>query len=299
MANTQVKFVSPKRVTVQTSQGDRLTLGLTSVVPTEFQHDEAELIAALFDKYYKGDPKVIDGPILRGMYQYGFRCGIYWHGADRNEERQRVGAQIRSLREERRMDVRELAGLADLDPSNLNRIEMGKFAPNLDILGKIATALDCHIEFVPDSNRVDMNSHVYPDNKQAWIVSCREGDFRISDCISANGGFHWCLGDCKANHGDIVYVYIEEEDRIVYRMEVTSTDQPYDMWIAQEEPFWVDRVREDSIESGKLYTYLQLYSTSRRKRLTKQDLMEAGVPMNDGSAFKLDDSSFKHIKRLF
>lgn len=135
---TIVKFVSPTKVAVQTSQGDRFTLGLSNAVPLVLQQQDAAVIAQLFEKYYKGDPAVIMGPIYRELLIRGGWSQINWYGPDRNAERERIGAQIRSLREQRKMDAKDLAILADLDASNLSRIEKGKYSAGLDILCKIA-----------------------------------------------------------------------------------------------------------------------------------------------------------------
>ena len=112
---TKCKFVSLDKVTVETSQGDRFTLGLSGVIPFEMQEQHCQIIAALFDKYYQGDPSVIMGPIFRGMYQCHCWAGIFWYGPDRENERERIGAKIKSLRMERRMDARDVAQLADID----------------------------------------------------------------------------------------------------------------------------------------------------------------------------------------
>ena len=78
------------------------------------QEQHCQIIAALFDKYYQGDPSVIMGPILRGMYQCHCWASIFWYGPDRENERERIGAKIKSLRMECRMDARDVAQLADI-----------------------------------------------------------------------------------------------------------------------------------------------------------------------------------------
>ena len=87
---TKCKFVSLDKVTVETSQGDRFTLGLSGVIPFEMQEHHCQIIAALFDKYYLGDPSVIMGPIFRGMYQCHCWASIFWYGPDRENERERI-----------------------------------------------------------------------------------------------------------------------------------------------------------------------------------------------------------------
>lgn len=44
---TKCKFVSLDKVTVETSQGDRFTLGLSGVIPFEMQEQHCQIIAAL------------------------------------------------------------------------------------------------------------------------------------------------------------------------------------------------------------------------------------------------------------
>ena len=140
---TKVKFVSLNKVTVETPQGERFTMGLSGVVPIGLQEQNAKVIAYLFDKYYTGDLSVVMGPIFREMLRMGCWATPYWVGPDRDNERERIGAQIRRLREERNLEAKELAQYADIDASNLSRIEKGKYSPGLDVLCKIASAMDC------------------------------------------------------------------------------------------------------------------------------------------------------------
>ena len=69
---------------------------------------------------------------------------------DRQEERTRIGRKIRQIREEKGIDAKELAKLANIDPANLSRIEQGKYSVGLDILSKLAFVLGCHIDIVPN-----------------------------------------------------------------------------------------------------------------------------------------------------
>lgn len=294
-----VKFVSPKRVTVQTSQGDRFTLGLSEVVPFEFQQQEAEVIAKLFDIYYKGDPSVIMGPILRGMCQYGCFGSIYWYGPDRDQERERIGAQIRSLREQRRFDAKELAQLADLDASNLCRIEKGKYSPGLDILVKIATALDCTIEFVPASHRIDFGVHAYPEKNKTWLITAKRDTFLLAECLAKYGGYHWQQGRYNVSLGDTIYIYLSEERRIAYRMEVESINEPYDKWMAKEEEFWVDKNRINESEVGKKYAYLELIDSSDSDKMSEDNLAKHGFLRAPLGTKELEGDLLKYIERHF
>ena len=69
-------------------------------------------------------------------------------GPDRNADRERIGLRIKTMREERQMDAKTLAQKAGITPANMSRIEQGKYSPGLDILCRIASAMDMQLDFV-------------------------------------------------------------------------------------------------------------------------------------------------------
>ena len=71
------------------------------------------------------------------------------------------------------MDAREVAQLADIDASNLSRIEKGKYSAGLDILCRIAAAMDCHLDIVPNSTRVNMAGHIIPENHKKRLITAK------------------------------------------------------------------------------------------------------------------------------
>lgn len=298
--NTIVKFVSPTRVAVQTSQGERFTLGLSNAVPLALQQQDAAIIALLFDKYYKGDPAVIMGPIFRDMLIYGCWSKIYWYGPDRNAERERIGAQIRALREQRHMDAKDLAVLADLDASNLSRIEKGKYSAGLDILCKIATALNCTLEFVPDSNTIhSLPQPVLEYEHQDILITAKRSTFLLDECLRKYGEFHWQQTRFNVHPGDTVYIYVSEERAIKYRMNVVEVDKPYDRWMSKEEEFWTDHARIDADESTTRYALLKLEAVSKSGKLTEENLMEHGFLRAPQGIKHLEGDLLKFIKRRF
>jgi HTH-type transcriptional repressor of puuD len=64
------------------------------------------------------------------------------------DERERIGARILSLRKGKGFSQRELAKMTGLTQQSIARIELGRVSTGLDILSKIAEALDCEIDFV-------------------------------------------------------------------------------------------------------------------------------------------------------
>ena len=81
--------------------------------------------------------------LLNGVSFMGMSSG------DRQGERTRIGKKIRQIREEKGIEAKDLAKLANIDAANLSRIENGKYSVGLDILSKIASAIGYHIDIVP------------------------------------------------------------------------------------------------------------------------------------------------------
>ena len=160
---TDVEFIDPIRVRVETSNGDVYIIGYTDStnyqIELQCDHFYTKCVAAIFDKYYDGNEKTIWGPILAAM----FRTNIYpfmWVMMDKDKERARIGSRIVELRKERKMDAKELAQKVGIDPGNLSRIEKGHFSVGIDILNKIASVLNMKLDFVPIEKQV-----IVEDNK--------------------------------------------------------------------------------------------------------------------------------------
>ena len=63
-------------------------------------------------------------------------------------DRERIGNRIREIRMKKCLTAEQLAQLTGLKQQSISRIEMGKFSTGIDILSKIADALDCTIDFI-------------------------------------------------------------------------------------------------------------------------------------------------------
>lgn len=300
---TKVKFVSLNKVTVETVQGDRFTMGLSGVVPIELQEQDAHIIACLFDKYYQGDPSVIMGPIYREMLRIGCWATPYWYGPDRNNERERIGAQIRNLREQRHLEAKELAQFADIDASNLSRIEKGKFSPGLDVLCKIAAAMDCSVEIVPNgatryNYTVNCASHLVPEEHRSILITAKRSTFLLAECLAKYGEFHWQQTRFNINTGDTVYIYVSEEREIKYKMSVELVNELYDRWMSKEEEFWVDKGRIQD-ESQTKYALLRLVAESHSGKLTEENLLKHGFLRAPQGIKYLEGDLLKFIERKF
>lgn len=63
----------------------------------------------------------------------------------RNDIRQRIGAELRALREARGITTRELAEQCGLIQSHIVRIESGRYGFTIDTLNTVCTALGAEI----------------------------------------------------------------------------------------------------------------------------------------------------------
>lgn len=67
---------------------------------------------------------------------------------EKQNDRQRIGKRIAELRKVKGLTQAKLAELAGLTSGNIARIETGKHSTGIDILSKIASALDAKIDIV-------------------------------------------------------------------------------------------------------------------------------------------------------
>lgn len=65
-----------------------------------------------------------------------------------NEKRKAMGESIRELRTAQGWTQEQLAEIAGITTSNLGRIEAGRYAVSLDVLNKIAGALNAELRIV-------------------------------------------------------------------------------------------------------------------------------------------------------
>ena len=66
----------------------------------------------------------------------------------REQERMRTGVRIGQLYKGKKMDTKTLTTRSGIDVVNQYCIEQGRYSASFDILAKVATTLDCKIDFV-------------------------------------------------------------------------------------------------------------------------------------------------------
>ena len=144
---TKVNFLDSTTISVVARNGETFILKPFLPVPTKDQRRLAKQLRHSFDKNFSDDKTSMVYWVLMEMTAnigFSFSC----EGGDRSQERERIGAKIRQLREEKGIEARHLAVIANIDAANLSRIEKGKYSVGFDILTKIANALGVKVDLV-------------------------------------------------------------------------------------------------------------------------------------------------------
>ena len=113
------------------------------------RHYQLHLVEYVFDKNFSADKEIMTDNIWRDLLLNGVSF-MGMSSGDRQGERTRIGKKIRQIREEKGIEAKDLAKLANIDAANLSRIEQGKYSVGLDILSKLAFVLGYHIDLVPN-----------------------------------------------------------------------------------------------------------------------------------------------------
>lgn len=158
---TKTSYLDPKRVLVETPQGDKFILGFHSEMNYLWEQQVdvpfTDFLASLFDKYYQGDETIIMGEITRQLMSNNFEP-VFSFQRDPVQNRMLMGERIRELCEQKNIDVMTLAFKANIQPNTLKRIEAGKFSVDLDILAQIAQGMGMKIDFVELNNEENHES---------------------------------------------------------------------------------------------------------------------------------------------
>lgn len=144
---TKVNFLDSTTISVVARDAETFILKPFLPVPAKDQRKIANQLGQSFDKNFSDDKTSMVYWVLMEMtsnFGFSFSC----EGSDRSKERDRIGAKIRQLREDKGIEARHLAVMANIDAANLSRIEKGKYSVGFDILTKIASALGVKVDLV-------------------------------------------------------------------------------------------------------------------------------------------------------
>ena len=152
----KVNFIEQNKVKVELPDNTYIAIFATNFnYLTTIKVDDhfLRLMSANFSMYMYGIPRPDFNTGVRNinaeLYRNGYEMMMYLlPDQDKIEERQRIGARIKELRQKQKIDARTLAIRAGIDASNLSRIEQGHYSVGLDTLAKIANALNARVEIV-------------------------------------------------------------------------------------------------------------------------------------------------------
>jgi len=147
---SKAKIIDDKMVEVIAPDGEVFSILAQVGIYTneETRHYQLHLIEYVFDKNFSDDKELMTNNIWRDLLLNGVSF-MGMSSGDRQGERTRIGKKIRQIREEKGIEAKDLAKLANIDAANLSRIEQGKYSVGLDILSKLAFVLGYHIDIVP------------------------------------------------------------------------------------------------------------------------------------------------------
>ncbi len=144
---TNVKFIDNSTVKVIAKDGEVFTLKMHLPVTFDQQPSICDFFAHYFEEHFEDDKSSMVYWVLMKMTgNHGF--GFSYGSSDREEERKRIGAKIKQIREQKGIEAKHLASLANIDAANLSRIEQGRYSIGLDILSRIGTALGVKVDLV-------------------------------------------------------------------------------------------------------------------------------------------------------
>ncbi|MGC4234671.1 MAG: helix-turn-helix transcriptional regulator [Niabella sp.] len=144
---TRVTFLDDATINVVARDGEVFTLTTYLPVQKSFQREIADFLAQSFEKSFEDDKtSMVYWVLMDAIANGGF--SFFYVRSDRQEERERIGAKIRQIRESKGFEAKKLATLVNIDSANLCRIEQGRYSVGLDILAKIASALGVKVDLV-------------------------------------------------------------------------------------------------------------------------------------------------------
>lgn len=146
MIMTKVNFLDSFTIEVVDLDGEEFTLISYAAVHYTKQKSIAHSLANYFDECFSDDKSSMIYWVLMKTMGNGF--AFYYKKSELNVERERIGAKIRQLRENRGMEAKQLAILTNIDAANLCRIEQGRYSVGFDILTKISQALGVKVDLV-------------------------------------------------------------------------------------------------------------------------------------------------------
>ncbi len=211
---TRIISIEPYRkessqIKVELSSGDVYIIGFMDLEPVKYQDIYTKALERILNEYEESED--VD---LNNFLSYKLACEKLqtplYVTLDQNRERERIGNRIREIRTARKMEAKKLARLSQIDAANLSRIEQGKYSVGLDILCKIAMALDAKLDIIPNHSQEKLDQLSF--TRRVWIIPTGDINFNPIDAVPGCGFCLWPSSFNTPIHiGDLVVFYRNRE----------------------------------------------------------------------------------------
>ena len=140
-------FIDNKTLVVIDPEGEVFKISFLFPLGNDDLGMVATYVANSFDKNYSQDKSLMVYFVFCDV-QANLGISFSSWSSDRAEDRLRIGTRLKEIREKKKMEAKNIARIAGIDPSNLSKIEAGKYSVGLNILSKIANAIGARVDIV-------------------------------------------------------------------------------------------------------------------------------------------------------
>ena len=147
MIKLKSSFIDNRTLIVNDTEGEQFKITFLRSLSDETLESVANYVAKSFEKNFCQDKSDL---VYRVYCDVQANLGLSFSSwsSDREEERRRIGSRLKEIREKKGMEAKSIARLAGIDPSNLSKIEAGRYSVGLDILSKIASTIGASINVI-------------------------------------------------------------------------------------------------------------------------------------------------------
>ena len=147
MTIAKSKFIDNQTLIVEDCEGEQFKISFFYPISNDDLERVACYVAKSFDRNYSHDKSEMVYSVFCDV-QGNLGLSFSSWSSDREKERSRIGSRLKQIREKKGMEAKSIARLSGIDPSNLSKIESGKYSVGLDILSKIASTIGASVDIV-------------------------------------------------------------------------------------------------------------------------------------------------------
>ena len=147
MTRTKSKFIDNQTLIVEDREGEQFKILFFFPIQNDDLESVASYVAKSFDRNFSCDKSEMVYYVFCDV-QANLGLSFSSWSSDREKERSRIGSRLKEIRERKGMEAKSIARLAGIDPSNLSKIESGRYSVGLDILSKIASTIGANVDIV-------------------------------------------------------------------------------------------------------------------------------------------------------